>query len=365
MSPNIAHPAFPFTQPGGDALLAVWHLRKYFSVGAQTFGAPKALVQAVDGVSFSIARGETLGIVGESGCGKSTTARLLMHLITPDEGEIRFDGKTVGSRNFSARDLRRQMQMVFQDSYASLNPRLTVQDSIAFGPKAHGANHANANAKARELLALVKLDPDQFGRRYPHELSGGQRQRINFARALALDPRLVILDEAVSALDKSIEAQVLNLLMDLKKNLKLTYLFISHDLSVVQYVSDQVLVMYLGKVVELGPVDDVYRRPQHPYTRALLASRPSMDPDKRLECTPLAGDPPNPINPPSGCRFRTRCAFAESVCERVEPLLTAPQTDSAHSAACHMVIRGSGHSKAPVGVSGVLLAPAPPRLQSS
>ena len=284
------------------------------------------MVQAVDGVSFDIAPGETLGIVGESGCGKSTTARLLMHLIEPDAGEIRFDGKTVGSRGFDVRDLRRQMQMVFQDSYASLNPRLAVQDSIAFGPMAHGMSPDKARAKARDLLALVKLDPDQFGRRYPHELSGGQRQRVNFARALALEPRLVILDEAVSALDKSIEAQVLNLLMDLKKNLQLTYLFISHDLSVVQYVSDQVLVMYLGKVVELGPVDDVYHRPRHPYTRALLASRPSMDPDKRLERSPLAGDPPNPINPPSGCRFRTRCAFAESVCERVEPVLSVQDT---------------------------------------
>jgi peptide/nickel transport system ATP-binding protein len=346
----------PQPSPRDSALLTVWHLRKYFSVGAQVFGAPRAMVQAVDGISFSIARGATLGIVGESGCGKSTTARLLMHLIEPDGGEIRFDGKTVGSRGFSARDLRRQMQMVFQDSYASLNPRLAVQDSIAFGPMAHGMSSDKARAKARDLLALVKLDPDQFGRRYPHELSGGQRQRINFARALALEPRLVILDEAVSALDKSIEAQVLNLLMDLKKNLQLTYLFISHDLSVVQYVSDHVLVMYLGKVVELGPVDDVYHRPRHPYTSALLASRPSMDPDKRLERSPLAGDPPNPINPPSGCRFRTRCAFAETVCERIEPLLTAQDTGPEHSAACHMVIPGSGHSKAPGGGSARLAA---------
>jgi peptide/nickel transport system ATP-binding protein len=211
---------------------------------------------------------------------------------------------------------------------------------------AHGMRPARAREKARELLALVKLDPDQFGRRYPHELSGGQRQRINFARALALEPRLVILDEAVSALDKSIEAQVLNLLMDLKKNLQLTYLFISHDLSVVQYVSDHVLVMYLGKVVEVGPVDDVYHRPRHPYTKALLASRPSMDPDARLEHSPLAGEPPNPINPPSGCRFRTRCAFAEGVCERVEPLLKVQDNERGHFAACHMVIRRSGHTNA-------------------
>ena len=329
-------------------LLSVRDLRKYFPVKAQTFGGPKLMVQAVDGVSFAIPEGATLGIVGESGCGKSTTARLLMHLIEPDAGEIRFDGQALGMAGFSVRELRRQMQMVFQDSYASLNPRLSVQDSIAFGPLAHGAKPDRARAKARELLALVQLDPDQFGRRYPHELSGGQRQRVNFARALALEPRLVILDEAVSALDKSIEAQVLNLLMDLRRDLQLTYLFISHDLSVVQYVSDNVLVMYLGKVAEIGAVEDVYERPQHPYTQALLASRPSMNPDIHIERSPLSGDPPNPINPPSGCRFRTRCAYAESVCERVEPALTSQGNRIEHAAACHMVIPGSGHSKASV-----------------
>jgi peptide/nickel transport system ATP-binding protein len=343
-----------------NELLTVRDLRKYFPLKGQSVTGARAMVQAVDGVSFSIAQGETLGIVGESGCGKSTTARLLMHLIEPDAGDIRFGGQALG-RDFSVRELRRRMQMVFQDSYASLNPRLAVQDSIAFGPMAHGTRPDKARDKARELLALVKLEPDQFGRRYPHELSGGQRQRVNFARALALNPELVILDEAVSALDKSIEAQVLNLLMDLKKNLQLTYLFISHDLGVVQYVSDHVLVMYLGKVVEVGPVDDVYHRPRHPYTKALLASRPSMDPDKRLERSPLAGDPPNPINPPSGCRFRTRCPYAEDVCARVEPLLKVQDTAAGHLAACHMVVRGSGHSKALPGAhagAGTLWSPA-------
>ncbi|MBI4194432.1 MAG: ATP-binding cassette domain-containing protein [Betaproteobacteria bacterium] len=324
-------------------LLNVRNLRKYFPVRSDRLMGPRLLVQAVDDVNFAIAEGETLGIVGESGCGKSTTARLLMHLIAPDAGEVWLGGKRLGGPDgLTLRQLRRSMQMVFQDSYASLNPRLSVQDSIAFSPRAHGVPAPQAIDKARELLALVGLDPDQFGRRYPHELSGGQRQRINVARALALEPKLVILDEAVSALDKSIEAQVLNLLMDLKRELRLTYLFISHDLNVVQYVSDHVLVMYLGKVVELGTVDDIYHRPRHPYTQALLASRPSMDPDVKIEQSPLAGDPPNPINPPSGCRFRTRCAFAEGVCEKVEPALTG--IGRGHAVACHMRIPASGHT---------------------
>jgi peptide/nickel transport system ATP-binding protein len=329
-------------------LLSVRNLRKYFPVRSDKVLGPRLLVQAVDDVSFTIAAGETLGIVGESGCGKSTTARLLMHLIAPDAGEVWLDGKRLGGAGgYTLRELRRNMQMVFQDSYASLNPRLSVQDSIAFGPRAHGVPAANAAAKVRELLTLVGLEPDQFSRRYPHELSGGQRQRVNIARALALDPKLVILDEAVSALDKSIEAQVLNLLMDLKRELGLTYLFISHDLNVVQYVSDHVLVMYLGKVVELGAVETIYHRPRHPYTRALLASRPSMDPEIKIEKSPLTGDPPNPINPPSGCRFRTRCGFAEAICESVEPALTACGTPGGHAVACHMHLAGSGHSKCP------------------
>ena len=327
-------------------LLAVSGLRKCFPVKAHQIGGPRLVVQAVDDVSFTIGEGETLGIVGESGCGKSTTARLLMRLIVPDAGDVRLGGRRVlGEGGITLRELRRSMQMVFQDSYASLNPRLTVLDSIAFGPRAHGVPGDRARAKARELLQLVKLDPAQFGPRYPHQLSGGQRQRVNFARALALEPKLVILDEAVSALDKSIEAQVLNLLMDLKKDLRLTYLFISHDLNVVQYISDRVLVMYLGKIVEYGPVEAIYRQPRHPYTQALLASRPSMDPDVKLERPPIAGDLPNPINPPSGCRFRTRCGYAEEVCERVEPPLFEADAAEGRSTACHMVIPGSGHGE--------------------
>ena len=336
----------PLADVGGPAqpLLDVKNLTKHFPVGGGLFSEKKT-VRAVDDVSFSIAKGETVGIVGESGCGKSTTARLLMHLMPRNAGEIVFDGELVGE-TLSLRDFRRGMQMVFQDSYASLNPRLTIEDSIAFGPKVHGVSDRDARALARELMGKVGLRPEVFAARYPHEVSGGQRQRVNIARALALKPRLVILDEAVSALDKSVEAQVLNLLTDLKRDLGLTYLFISHDLNVVRYISDRVLVMYLGQVVELGPVDDVWEGPAHPYTRALLAAMPSLDPDQRTQTPPITGDPPNPIDPPPGCRFHTRCAFAETVCGQVMPALS-PVAEGEHLAACHMVIPGSGHTAAP------------------
>ncbi|MCS6892333.1 MAG: ATP-binding cassette domain-containing protein [Rhodovarius sp.] len=334
---------------GGPAqpLLALQGLIKHFPIKGGLFGRTVAKVRAVDGVSFSVCKGETLGIVGESGCGKSTTARLLMRLMEPDAGSMIFDGQAVGeprAGGISLRDYRRQVQMVFQDSYASLNPRLPIEDSIAFGPLVHGTPREEARQRARELLAAVGLSPQQFARRYPHELSGGQRQRVNIARALALRPRMVILDEPVSALDKSVEAQVLNLLVELKEQFGLTYVFISHDLNVVQFISDRVLVMYLGEVVEIGPVEAIYDRPAHPYTRALLASRPSMDPARRRLAPPLTGDPPNPVNPPSGCRFRTRCAFAEEVCARSKPTLAA--VEGGHLAACHMADPASGHSRA-------------------
>ena len=334
---------------GGKAqpMLIASRLVKHFDILGGVLNRPVAKVRAVDDVSFSVIKGETLGIVGESGCGKSTLARLLMHLIPMDSGELIFDGEGVGeSGGLSLRDLRRNLQMVFQDSYSSLNPRLPVQDSIAYGPRVHGMPRPEARAVARELLDKVGLDPDLFGARYPHELSGGQKQRVNVARALALHPRMLILDEAVSALDKSVEAQVLNLLRQLKRHFNLTYVFISHDLNVVQYISDRVLVMYLGQIVEIGPVEEIYRRPRHPYTRALLDSRLSMNPDERVAEAPITGDPPNPIDPPSGCRFRTRCPFAEDVCAAKAPALGQWTDRDAHLAACHMEDAASGHSRA-------------------
>jgi peptide/nickel transport system ATP-binding protein len=329
---------------GGPAqpLLLVEGLRKHFPVRDGLLNRQVATVQAVDDVSFLVRKGETLGIVGESGCGKSTTARLLMRLIEPDAGAIVFDGDAVGDRHgITVSAMRRQMQMVFQDSYSSLNPRMTTAESVAYAPRMHGLPAKEATERADNLLAQVGLNPRQYARRYPHELSGGQRQRVNIARALALEPRMVILDEAVSALDKSIEAQVLNLLSELKQRFSLTYLFISHDLNVVEYVSDRILVMYLGRVVETGPVGAIYARPRHPYTRALFASKPTLDPDRRTTEMPLTGDPPNPINPPSGCRFRTRCAFAQAICAEAVPLLAAPLDQAAddtseHRVACHL-----------------------------
>ncbi len=325
---------------GGPAqpMLIANGLRKHFAI------AGGGAVRAVDGVSFTVAKGETLGVVGESGCGKSTLARLLLHLILPDAGELVFDGEEVGvASGIALRDLRRQAQMVFQDSASSLTPRMPVRDSVAFGPRVLGRSRAQAAAEADETLRRVGLEPELFGPRYPHELSGGQKQRVNIARALALQPRLVILDEAVSALDKSVEAQVLNLLARLKRQFGLTYVFISHDLAVVRHVSDRVLVMYLGCVAESGPAEAVFARPLHPYTRALLASRLSMDPDERVGQAPIGGDPPSPANPPSGCRFRTRCPHAEPVCAAQVP---APASWVGHQAACHMLLPGSGHSAA-------------------
>jgi peptide/nickel transport system ATP-binding protein len=326
-------------------LLDVQGLTKHFTIRGGILNRVEGAVKAVDGVSFSVNKGEILGIVGESGCGKSTLARLLMGLITPDSGTVTIGGQEMKMRGRSLVDLRRRMQMVFQDSHASFNPQRTILDAIAYAPRVHGKSKQQAEAEARDLLTRVGLQADRFAERYPMELSGGQRQRVNIARALALQPEILILDESVSALDKSVEAQILNLLQQLKAEFGLTYLFISHDLNVIEYLSDSVLVMYLGQVVERGPVQDVYSNPTHPYTKALLASKPSLDPRKRTTAAPIAGDPPSPINPPSGCRFRTRCLHAEAICGKRAPKLTAVGTE-AHQVACLMNEPGSGHSKA-------------------
>lgn len=323
------------------ALLEVVGLVKHFPIASGVLGGGRTVVRAVDGISFSVAQGETLGIVGESGCGKSTTARLIMQLIKPDHGTVRLSGKAAGTPELPMKTYRSRVQMVFQDSYASLNPRMTMEDSIAYGPRVHGVTTNQAVQRARRLLDRVGLDPMRFAGRYPHELSGGQRQRVNIARALALEPKVLLLDEAVSALDKSVEAQVLNLLLDLKDEFGLTYIFISHDLDVVRFVADRVMVMYLGRVAEIGPTEALYIGSTHPYTRALLGSLLSMDPDRRTERAPLAGDPPNPINPPPGCRFHTRCEFAQPICSARTPDLGV--VGVTHEAACHRADPASGY----------------------
>lgn len=322
-------------------ILTAEGLCKTFQVRGSGFGEKPKLVHAVSDFSFELPEGTTLGIVGESGCGKSTTARLLMNLIEPDAGIIQLNGEIVGNSRAELNAFRRDVQMVFQDSSASLNPRLTIEQSIMFGPVVHGVPKATAKEAAHTFLAKVGLEPHRFANRYPHEVSGGQRQRINIARALALNPKVVIFDEAVSALDKSIEAQVLNLLMDLKEEFGLSYIFISHDLNVVRYISDYVLVMYLGKIIEMGRAADVYERPSHPYTRALLASMPSSDPDARTMEPPIYGDPPSPIDLPPGCGFGPRCKFKSEVCVSRFPDRT--DVSSGHSVACHLADPVSGH----------------------
>lgn len=348
MNTNI-HSHAPLQDRGGPAqpLLVVRDLKKHFALRGNPLERSRKFVHAVDGVSFSVPKGKTLGIVGESGCGKSTTARLIARLMTPDSGSMIFDGEGVDEYGgIQLKEFRRNLQMVFQDSFASLNPRLTIAETIAYGPRVHGVAAAEAQHLARDLLARVGLEPHQFASRYPHELSGGQRQRVNIARALAFDPRLVILDEAVAALDKSVQAQVLNLLQELKAERQLTYLFISHDLHVVHYISDYVMVMYLGQVVESGPVEHIYGQAAHPYTRALLSAVPSMDPERRTEVSPLSGDPPNPIDPPPGCRFRDRCPHSQPPCAAHMPALRAVSGQAGHQAACHMNDPHSGHTEA-------------------
>ncbi|MBM3596638.1 MAG: dipeptide ABC transporter ATP-binding protein [Alphaproteobacteria bacterium] len=306
-------------------------LRKGFILGRNL-----GTVRAVDGVDFDIRTGETLALVGESGCGKSTTGRLLLRLVEPTAGSIRYKGEDVAALAGEAlRARRRDLQIIFQDPVGSLNPRMTVGEILAEPLVIHGIGDAAGRARrVRELLSLVGL-AQHHARRYPHEFSGGQRQRVGIARALALQPAFLVCDEPVSALDVSIQAQIINLMQELQRELRLTYLFISHNLAVVRHIASRVAVMYLGRIVELAETDELFARPRHPYTQALLSAVPTPDPDRPRRRIQLQGDVPSPINPPAGCRFHTRCPLAEAQCRIVEPVLHA--VAPGHAAACHLV----------------------------
>ena len=322
-----------------EVLIRVNNLKKHFPIRRGVIRRQVGAVQAVDGVTFNIYKGETLGLVGESGCGKSTTGRTILQLLKPTDGEVDFQGKdlTALTKN-ELRKARRDMQMIFQDPYASLNPRMTVGRIVGEPLEIHNIGSAKSHTeRVQELLKVVGLNP-YFVNRYPHEFSGGQRQRIGVARALATNPSFIVADEPISALDVSIQAQVVNLLDDLKDELGLTYLFIAHDLSMVRYISDRVAVMYLGRIVELADRNAIYENPLHPYTQALLSAIPIPDPDKetKRQRIILKGDVPNPANPPSGCRFHTRCSYATDICETEDPAfrnMGAGVDD--HMVACH------------------------------
>lgn len=316
-------------------LLQVQDLVKYYPVKHGSFSRARAFAKAVDGISFDIAWGETLGLVGESGCGKTTAAMTILRLEEASSGIVIFDGRNLMELDRSElRQVRREMQVVFQDPYSSLNPRMTVRDIVAEPLIVHKEARGNVlERKVAELLDVVGLSPS-FGGRYPHEFSGGQRQRIGLARALALNPKLIILDEPVSALDVSIQSQIFNLLEDLQQQFKLTYLFIAHDLSVVNHISDRVAVMYLGKIAEMADTEELFCDPQHPYTQALLSSVPIPDPAIKRKKIILKGNVPSPVNPPWGCRFHTRCPYKMDICTQKEPLLN--DIGGSHFVACHL-----------------------------
>lgn len=320
-----------------DTILEVRNLKKYFTAETNFWGQPTAYLKAVDDISFSIRRGETLGLVGESGCGKSTTGRTIIRLYEPTGGQIIFKGKPITGG--TEKILRREMQMIFQDPYASLNPRMTVGDIVGEPLDIHNlASGAERRERIVSLLQLVGLN-SEHANRFPHEFSGGQRQRIGIARALGINPSFIICDEPISALDVSIQAQVVNLLEKLQAELGLTYLFIAHDLAMVKHISNRVAVMYLGKIVELANVDELYSHPQHPYTQALLSAIPIPDPEieGKRQRIHLVGDVPSPINPPSGCRFRTRCSHVMPICAEQEPVFG--DAGGGHMVACHLVLK--------------------------
>ncbi|GLY84762.1 ABC transporter ATP-binding protein [Actinoallomurus iriomotensis] len=318
-----------------DEILSVRDVVKHYPLTKGVlFQHEVGRVKAVDGVSFELRKGETLGLVGESGCGKSTLAKLLMGVERPTSGSVHFEDRDVFSLSRAElRRSRRRMQLVMQDPYTSLNPRMTVGDIVGEPFAVHGDPEGGRGRRVRELLEIVGLDPDHVNR-YPHQFSGGQRQRIGIARALALRPDVIICDEPVSALDVSVQAQVMNLLADLQREFGLSYVFIAHDLAVVRHISDRVAVMYLGKIVEIGDEEQIYDHPTHPYTQALLSAVPVPDPTKRTGRIVLEGDVPSPTDPPSGCRFRTRCWKAEEICASEEPALEV-RAGSDHPSACH------------------------------